>query len=231
MPYGYEKKGGYMCWDFVLRLGIAGLLGGIIGWDREYRAKEAGLRTHFLVALGSALIMIVSQYGFADVVGKEGVRLDPSRVASQVVSGIGFIGAGTILIQKQFVRGLTTAAGLWATSGIGLAVGGGMYWIGVFAMVLTLIGLEFLTVIFKNVGEHSSLLVYSTADEENLKRVANELRLKNYKISRYDVQRETLEHISVFHVTMVIKTKRYLDESELFQFMQSLPDLTLERIA
>ena len=220
-----------MLGDYVLRLLVAGLLGGIIGWDREYRAKEAGLRTHFLVALGSALIMIVSQYGFEDVLGKPGIGLDPSRVAAQVVSGIGFIGAGTILIQKQFVRGLTTAAGLWATSGIGLAVGGGMYWIGVFAMVLTLVGLEFLTVLFKNVGEHSSLLVFSTNDKENLKRVTNELYLKNYRIASYDVQHEPLEHIEIFHVTMVIKTKRYLDESELFQFMQSLPDLTLERIS
>ena len=129
--------------DYILRLIVAGVLGGIIGWDREYRAKEAGLRTHFLVAIGSALLMIVSQHGFTDVLGKPGIGLDPSRVAAQVVSGIGFIGAGTILIQKQFVRGLTTAAGLWATSGIGLAVGGGMYWIGVSAMVFTLIGLEF----------------------------------------------------------------------------------------
>ena len=123
--------------DYILRLIVAGVLGGIIGWDREYRAKEAGLRTHFLVAIGSALLMIVSQHGFTDVLGKPGIGLDPSRVAAQVVSGIGFIGAGTILIQKQFVRGLTTAAGLWATSGIGLAVGGGMYWIGVSAMVFT----------------------------------------------------------------------------------------------
>ena len=129
-----------MYWDFVLRLLVAGLLGGVIGWDREYRAKEAGLRTHFLVALGSALLMIVSQHGFTDVLGKPGFGVDPARIAAQVVSGIGFIGAGTILIQKQFVRGLTTAAGLWATSGIGLAVGGGMYWIGVCAMLLTLVG-------------------------------------------------------------------------------------------
>lgn len=220
-----------MFWDFVLRLLVAGLLGGVIGWDREYRAKEAGLRTHFLVALGSALIMIVSQHGFADVLAKPGFGLDPSRIAAQVVSGIGFIGAGTILIQKQFVRGLTTAAGLWATSGIGLAVGGGMYWVGISAMLLTLVGLEFLTILFKNVGEHSSLLVFSTTDKENLKRVTNELHLKNYRISNYDLQREPLEHTEIFHVTMVIKTKRYLDESELFQFMQSLPDLTLERIS
>lgn len=218
-----------MTWEYVFRLLLAGVLGGVIGWDREYRAKEAGLRTHFLVALGSALLMIVSQYGFADVEGKPGFGLDPSRVAAQVVSGIGFIGAGTILIQKQFVRGLTTAAGLWATSGIGLAVGGGMYWLGVFAMVLTLVGLEFLTIIFKNVGEHSSLLVFTTTDKENLKRVTDELHSKNYRVVSYDVQHDSSGN--AYRATMVIKTKRYLDESELLHFVQSLPDLTLERIS
>ncbi|MDE7374583.1 MAG: MgtC/SapB family protein, partial [Odoribacter sp.] len=182
-------------------------------------------------ALGSALLMIVSQHGFADVLDSSGVRIDPGRIAAQVVSGIGFIGAGTILIQKQFVRGLTTAAGLWATSGIGLAVGGGMYWIGVCAMLLTLVGLEFLTIVFRNVGEHSSYLVFSTTDAENLKRVTNELRLKRYRITNYEVQRELLEHKEIFRVSMVIKTKRYLDESELFLFMQNLPDLTLERLS
>ena len=88
---------------------VAGILGTIIGLDREYRAKEAGYRTHFLVSLGSALIMIVSQYGFQEIIKESSVTLDPSRVAAQVVSGIGFIGAGTIIFQKQIVRGLTTA--------------------------------------------------------------------------------------------------------------------------
>ncbi|MDE7073627.1 MAG: MgtC/SapB family protein [Odoribacter sp.] len=220
-----------MFWDFILRLIVAGLLGGVIGWDREYRAKEAGLRTHFLVAIGSALIMIVSQHGFADVLGTEGMRIDPGRIAAQVVSGIGFIGAGTILIQKQFVRGLTTAAGLWATSGIGLAVGGGLYGVGVGAMVLTLIGLECLTIGFKNVGEHNTLLAFSTTDAGNLKRVTEELHLKKYRIASYDVQKETLEHQEIYHVSMVIKTKRHIDESELLQFMQGLPDLILERMS
>ena len=126
-----------MLWDFILRLFIAGILGAVVGLDREYRAKEAGYRTHFLVSLGSALIMIVSQYGFQQIIQESSVSLDPSRVAAQVVSGIGFIGAGTIIIQKQFVRGLTTAAGIWATAGIGLAIGAGMYGIGVAATILT----------------------------------------------------------------------------------------------
>ena len=82
-----------MTWDFILRLFVAGALGAVIGLDREYRAKEAGYRTHFLVSLGSALIMIVSQYGFMEIIKIEGIDLDPSRVAAQVVSGIGFIGA------------------------------------------------------------------------------------------------------------------------------------------
>ena len=103
-----------MEWDFIIRLCVAGLCGTVIGLDREYRVKDAGFRTHFLVALGSALIMIVSQYGFADILMHTGVGLDPSRIAAQVVSGIGFIGAGTIIIHRQLVRGLTTAASLWS---------------------------------------------------------------------------------------------------------------------
>ena len=120
----------------VMRLVIAGLLGTLIGLEREYRAKEAGMRTHFLVALGSCLIMIVSQYGF----GNE--THDSSRVAAQIVSGIGFIGAGTIMMQNQFVRGLTTAAGLWVAAGIGMAIGGGLYTMGIVTTLLVLLGLQ-----------------------------------------------------------------------------------------
>ncbi|MEV2280118.1 MgtC/SapB family protein [Paenibacillus larvae] len=113
--------------DMILRLLLAGVFGAMIGFERKSRLKEAGLRTHFLVAVGSALIMVVSKYGFFDVLHVDGVELDASRVAAQVVSGIGFLGAGTIIVQRQAVRGLTTSAGLWATSGIGLTVGAGLY--------------------------------------------------------------------------------------------------------
>ena len=115
--------------EFLLRLFCAAVLGGIIGLEREYRSKEAGFRTHFLVALGSALFMIVSAYGFTDALTNDLQRWDLSRVAAQVVSGIGFIGAGTIIFRKteNIVSGLTTAAGLWVTAAIGLACGGGMY--------------------------------------------------------------------------------------------------------
>ena len=179
-----------MEWNFVVRLVVAGMMGIAIGLEREYRAKEAGFRTHFLVSLGSALIMIVSQYGFGDVVGKPGIGLDPSRVAAQVVSGIGFIGAGTIILQKNFVRGLTTAAGLWATSGIGLAIGGGMYWIGIAATILVLIGLEALNYIFKSLGLRSFLLVFTTPQKESVKKIIDNINRKGYMIINYTLDRE-----------------------------------------
>lgn len=128
--------------DFLLRIFVAALLGGAIGLEREYRDKAAGFRTHFLVALGSALFMIVSAYGFEGALVTGEHRLDVSRIAAQVVSGIGFIGAGTIIFHKNAVHGLTTAAGIWVTAAIGLASGGGMYQLAVFATVLVLLGLE-----------------------------------------------------------------------------------------
>ncbi len=131
-----------MTLDFILRIFIAALLGGAIGLEREYREKAAGFRTHFLVALGSALFMIISAYGFEGALVSPEHRLDVSRIAAQVVSGIGFIGAGTIIFQKNAVRGLTTAAGVWVTAAIGLACGAGVYILAAVATLMVLLGLE-----------------------------------------------------------------------------------------
>ena len=145
-----------LTWEFILRIFVAALLGGAIGLEREYRAKEAGLRTHFLVALGSAVFMIVSAYGFDGVMNTPEHRWDVSRVAAQVVSGIGFIGAGTIIFHKSenVVRGLTTAAGLWVTAAIGLACGGGMYILSIASTVLVLVGLEAFNFILRKIDKH-----------------------------------------------------------------------------
>lgn len=126
--------------DFGLRILVAVLCGGLVGLEREKRFKNAGLRTHIIVALASSLMMIVSKYAFMDIVGFDGmkIQLDGSRIAASVVQAIGFIGAGVIYIRKENAVGLTTASGLWATVGIGLAIGAGMYGIGVFATVLIL---------------------------------------------------------------------------------------------
>lgn len=125
--------------EVILRLLLAALLGGAIGVERERLTWAAGLRTHVLVCLGAALVMIVSAYGFAGALGGPDVVLDPSRVAAQVVSGIGFIGAGTILLRHDIIRGLTTAASIWTVAAIGLAVGGGLYLAAVSATVLVLV--------------------------------------------------------------------------------------------
>jgi len=113
--------------QIILRLVVAAVLGSIVGIERERLNWVAGLRTHMLVCVGSALFMIVSFCGFADVLHNEHVALDPSRIAAQVVSGIGFLGAGTIVLRSKIVRGLTTAASLWTVAAVGLAVGGGLY--------------------------------------------------------------------------------------------------------
>ncbi|MCO5248270.1 MAG: MgtC/SapB family protein [Chitinophagales bacterium] len=116
--------------EIILRLVLAALLGGLIGVERERKEWTAGMRTHMMVCLGSCLIMLVSSFGFSEILSLENehIALDPSRVAAQVVSGIGFLGAGTIIFLRQgVIHGLTTAAGLWTVAAIGLAIGGGLY--------------------------------------------------------------------------------------------------------
>ncbi len=125
-------------WELIIRLVIAAGLGSLIGAERERLIWAAGLRTHMLVCVGSCLIMVVSAYGFATVLGPN-VVLDPSRVAAQVVSGIGFLGAGSILLRGDLVRGLTTAASLWTVAAIGLAVGGGLYVEAIAATIIILL--------------------------------------------------------------------------------------------
>ncbi|SAL73822.1 MgtC/SapB transporter [Caballeronia terrestris] len=125
--------------ELISRLVMAAALGSLIGFERERLSWAAGLRTHMLVCVGSALIMIVSAFGFADALHGDHVSLDPSRMAAQVVSGIGFLGAGSILLRNEIVRGLTTAASLWSVAAIGLAVGGGLYTASIAATIIILI--------------------------------------------------------------------------------------------
>ncbi|WP_206023849.1 MgtC/SapB family protein [Saccharibacillus alkalitolerans] len=122
--------------EHLLRVLIAGMCGALIGYERKSRSKEAGTRTHFIVAVGAALIMIISKYGFMDLEGRDGVQIDPTKVASEIVSGIGFLGAGMIFMRKYTVNGLTTAAGMWATAGIGMAMGAGLYILGIAATLM-----------------------------------------------------------------------------------------------
>jgi putative Mg2+ transporter-C (MgtC) family protein len=128
MPENSSSGGDMMAdTEMLIRLVTAAALGSLIGFERERLLWAAGIRTHMLVCVGSCLIMIVSQYGFANVLTQQNVVLDPSRIAAQVVSGIGFLGAGAILARGEIVKGLTTAASIWTVAAVGLAVGGGLY--------------------------------------------------------------------------------------------------------
>jgi putative Mg2+ transporter-C (MgtC) family protein len=122
----------------ILRVCVATVLGGVVGMERERSERAAGLRTHAMVGLGAAAFMIISAFGFKDILGTQAVVLDPSRVAAQILTGIGFLGAGTIIFQREMVRGLTTAASIWAVAAIGAAVGGGMYVLAGSTTALTL---------------------------------------------------------------------------------------------
>lgn len=221
-----------MIWDFVWRLVLATLFGTIIGLDREYREKEAGFRTHFLVSLGSALMMIVSQYGFSEILTHDGVSLDPSRIAAQVVSGIGFIGAGTIIFNHQIVRGLTTAASLWATAGIGLTAGAGMSWLALAATILTLVALEGLSLVFRSLGSRRMVVVFSASDRTGVADTLDRIRTDGYMVVSYEVVPQVVGGDGItYRVTMVVKAKPGRDNNQLLALLRENTDIIVERIA
>lgn len=185
-------------WVLIFRLVAAGLMGGLIGLERELRSKEAGVRTHFIVALGSALFMIISQFAF------EGRQHDAARVAAQVVSGIGFIGAGVIIFQKNAVRGVTTAAGLWVAAAIGLASGGGMYSVAIAATLLTVLVLEMMHFVNLHLSEKSVDLTLSPDKPYDIPELPERLKKENIKVDTYSIQGGKVR------LTIRVKQKDYL---------------------
>lgn len=211
--------------DITLRLLIAMLLGGVIGIEREYRSKEAGFRTHFLVALGSALFCIVSQYGF-------GFDLkDSSRVAAQVVSGIGFLGAGTIIFQKNVVRGLTTAAGLWVTAAIGLACGSGMFAAAAIATALIIVGLEVLILFIPHIGRTVVELSFSTTSEESIKQMVNKLKKTGIRITSFKLRKQiSAQGDKIYRVDLELRVKRRDGHDTLIDMVSGYQDVMISSV-
>ena len=205
--------------DLIIRAVVAAILGGAIGLERGYRAKEAGFRTHFLVALGSALFMILSQYGFDDIRQESAVRLDPSRIAAQVVSGIGFIGAGTIIFQKHVVKGLTTAAGLWVASAIGLACGSGQFVLASAVTVLVILCLEAVNVLHRTLGSKNISITLTTPNKENIRSVLESLRREDTDMDTYEMKMQETPKGMVYVVSMEVKVRRKHYESKLAELM------------
>lgn len=212
--------------DFILRLVCAAAAGFIIGFERKSRSKEAGLRTHALVAVGAALMMLLSKYAFADLAGALGIEsgargADPARIAAQVVSGVGFLGAGIIMYRRDSLRGLTTAAGIWATAGLGMAFGAGMYVIGTVAAFIILLLQIFLHLPIKLFRTRLFLVIHATvrldteADLEVVRQIFNVqkfLRFKTYRNAEGIVQAELEMH-----------TKQNYSAEDLYKITQDYP--------
>ena len=211
--------------DLTIRLAFAFALGGAIGIEREYRAKEAGFRTHFLVALGSALFCVVSQFGF-------GIDLkDSSRVAAQVVSGIGFLGAGTIIFQKNVVRGLTTAAGLWVTAAIGLACGTGMYVAAAIATVMVLLGLEVINALIPQFGTTSVELSFSAPSIESVRHLIDSVRHDGMEVLSYEMKERRTSKGEFLEVNMQLRMKRgKTDKLCVIDYMDKFNDVTMSAV-
>lgn len=204
--------------EMILRIAVGGLLGALIGLERHLRAKEAGIRTHFLVGLGSALFMVISQFAFPDA-----ERFDAARIAAQVVSGMGFLGAGLIIFQKNSVRGLTTAAGIWVVSAIGLASGAGMFWLGAAAAVMAVICLEAMHFFLRHYEQRQIRVSFSADSEEALQNV---LQRYGHELQFYTMER----HPEGIDATIVLQVTSREYTGKIFEAGRSIPGITITRI-
>lgn len=210
--------------EIILRLSAAMLLGGIIGIEREYRSKDAGFRTHFLVSLGSALFCVVSQYGFGD--GQH----DYSRVAAQVVSGIGFIGAGTIIFQKNMIKGLTTAAGLWVTAAIGLSCGTGMYLAAAATTLLVLLGLEVLNSFLPQLGSTRIQVSFTATSKESVKAAIKRIKSHSIDIHSYELKERRTSKGEIYEASMELRMRRGSTHEDILTYIEDFDNVTISSI-
>lgn len=213
--------------DWLIRIIVAALCGALIGYERAIQRKSAGVRTHIVVAIASAMFMIVSKYGFTDIININNIALDPSRIAAQIVTGISFIGAGTILVHKGQVSGLTTAAGIWAVSAIGMAVGAGMYFIGIVATAFLFI----VQMLFHDDTLINKIIMhvrFNVQIEANnvpniIDDISNELekdQVEQISVKIFDLDDQ---HI-VFNVDGIINNK--VEENDIMMDLKKYPDIT-----
>ncbi|SHF09023.1 putative Mg2+ transporter-C (MgtC) family protein [Seinonella peptonophila] len=216
--------------EITLRLFLAALLAGLIGWERERDNHPAGFRTHILVCVGSALIMLISVYGFGEFMNSPNVRFDPSRIGAQVVSGIGFLGAGTIIRQGVTVSGLTTAASLWVVAGIGLAVGAGFMFGAVLATALVLVSLEVLNRVDQWALRKNRLRVFTMEIEDQrgkLSELANAFvdlggSVQKIDIKQYGVAKPNVKIQFTVMMNEEVKVEDLCDEIRTIDGVQSI---------
>lgn len=218
--------------EFILRIAIAGVLGAAVGLERELRAKEAGTRTHFLVAMGSALFTILSQYGFDEslIIYSSFASFDPSRIAAQVVTGIGFIGAGTIIFQKHVVKGLTTAAGLWATAAIGMTAATGLYALAIGSTVLVLCCLEVFSFVVNRFGMKKIAVTFSTRSHDTVRQLLSELQADGVDFDNYGMKQIVVDGERQYEVTLEMKLRRRNYRTRILDFVKEFNGVSIELI-
>lgn len=213
----------WVSWELLLRIVVAGVCGALIGLERGIRQKEAGIRTHTIVAMGGALLMIISKYAFADLAANGEFFLgttgaDPTRVASQAITAIAFLGAGVIFRHGNMVHGLTTAAGIWATAAIGLAIGAGLYTIGVTTAILVLllnICLHKWLVRLESMANTTvSVLLKDTP--KALHRLREQLDDRKMQVQRVDVKKKDEDMVGV---VIVVRAPKNTALNELLSFL------------
>ena len=209
--------------ELIMRVIVGGILGGIIGLEREKRAKEAGFRTHFLVALGSTLLSVISAYGYDKVAEMIPVaRYDPSRMAAQIVSGIGFIGAGLIIFQKNVIHGLTTAAGLWVTAAIGIACGVGHYELAAVTTVMVLIALELVLLIEQKLNKRQLTIMMTSPEKEKIRNFMDSIKADGVVIRTYDLELVDEGKGKIYKATVDINTKRLDYEERVWELLDGM---------
>lgn len=214
-------------WELILRLLLACLCGCIIGVERSFRQKEAGIRTHIILALGAALMMIVSKYGFHDVAewGLDSIKADASRIASNIVTGISFLGAGVIFVRGGSIKGLTTAAGIWATAGIGMAIGAGMYTIGIVATIALLL-IQYLLHRYMPFSENMETNIISlkiNEDSPTLDNITDQLTEAGIKILGVKFKKEN--NIVKAELTVRITNSKKANANTILGLMKSNADI------
>jgi putative Mg2+ transporter-C (MgtC) family protein len=210
-------------WELILRLLAAAVFGSVIGFERERAVRAAGLRTHMLVCVGSCLVMVVSAYGFSSVLS-EHVVLDPSRVAAQVVSGIGFLGAGSIILRKESVRGLTTAASIWATAAIGLAAGGGLYTAAVAStaiILLILAGLKPIETRYDASRRSFELHLRARRGEASIPAIEKALARRPARVKQLVIERD--EQAEADDLTLILTRVAPQEKAEIRRIVEQLP--------
>lgn len=215
----------------MLRLILAATLGGIVGGEREYNKHPAGFRTHLLVCVGACLVMLLAVFGFRDFMEQnaEFVNFDPSRLAAYVVSGIGFLGAGTIIVQGYTVRGLTTAASIWVVAGIGLTIGIGMYFAGIFTTGIVLLSLILLNKVensfFNKKKEIDCIVVHAAPQDTTLLSIINIFEENSVKVKKVMVERDnstSVESLLRYQIRVLYpnKSSKFTTIDKLYELQQ-----------